>query len=107
MTSRSHLRDFCVFYAAYHQKRNELKPNHLGSACGSVVFFTFIDFSNVIEKRARLEALGNAWLRFLPVRRNGARRHSPSFRPPRDVSGFKAVPPTLPSERAEGGTPEG
>lgn len=71
------------------------------------VFFTFIDFSNVIEKCARLEAPGNAWLRFLPVRQNGARRHSPSFRPLRDVSGFKAAPPTLPSERAVGGTPEG
>lgn len=93
-----------VINVAYHQKRNELKPNHLGKVW---VFFTFIDFSNVIEKCARLEALSNAWLRFLPVRQNGARRHSPSFRPLRDVSGFKAAPPTLPSERAEGGTPEG
>lgn len=40
------------------------------------------------------------------MRQNRARRHSHSFRPLHDVSGFKVVPPTLP-QKEPGETPEG
>lgn len=63
-------------------------------------------FSNLIGDICKASGIWSLLAQFLPVRQNRARRHSHSFRPLHDVSGFKVVPPTLP-RKEPGETPEG